>query len=841
VTTLHSRTGVLRSKVFLALAGVFLVFLSARGGLLWWEHDRTLASEQRRAENLAHVLAEHLDRTFGALESAVNQLAVRSDRIGGPRAPREEWSAVLAATLSGLSGIGSLNLLDAEGFVVLSTNPAVTGTSRRGRYLHRRLKDERSNRLVIGPAAPAEHIEGVRIPIGRALHDAGGKFIGFIAATFQPERLRGFYEAIDVGPHGVIRLFHADGNLLFSQPHAARERQEAAGAAAILSTSRDGSGRGFLRAPFGAGGESYLTAWRALSGSALVVTVSVAEQDAFSAWYTELVTVSGSAGGMALLLGLAGAWIVTSGRVHAETAAERDRAGAALHRSQVQFQAIIDHSPSGIVLRDRDGRHLVANRKVQEWYGLPAEEILGKTVSELFGEEAGREEAEQDRRVAATGDVLTREVATTFPDGAVRRIATTEFPVRFADDDTVFVGGILTDVTSAREAEEKLRQSQKMEAIGQLTGGVAHDFNNMLTAIMGNLEFLRPLLGGDRAALGHLDTAVRAALRSSELTHRLLAFSRRQPMAPVSTDVNRLVADCRVLLQRTLGAEIGIETYMSENAWPALVDPSQLENALLNLAINARDAMPGGGKLTIESANMTFDDNHSARNPEVAPGPHVMISVSDTGAGIAPDALRRVFEPFYTTKPQGEGTGLGLSMVYGFAKQSGGHVSIYSELGHGTTVRLFLPRAAGASPEADAPEAPSGEILTGTETILVVEDDEDVADFVAAALESLGYTVVPASDGPSALRCLRERDRVDLLLTDVVLPNGMNGREIAEKVREIVPDIRTVFMSGYAESIIVHQGRLEEGLDFLPKPFARDALARKVRASLDSRPARPAS
>ena len=826
-----------RRRVLVALVGVFLVFVLTRAVLLWWEYDRTLAAEQRRAENLAHVLAEHLNRTFGAVESAINQLALHSERIGGPGAPPKEWAEVLEATLSGLSGVGSLNVLDADGFVVLSTNPSVTGTSRRGLYLHRRLRDEPSGALVIGPATLSEHVSGVRIPVGRALHDAEGRFIGFLAATFQPERLRSFYEAIDVGRAGIIHLLNFDGHLLFGQPHPNPLRDSAAIIQTILESAPSGSAGGFLRAPLEQPGGSYLTAWRPLSRLPLIVTVSIAEADALSSWDTELIMVSGSSAGMAVLLALAGVWITASSRAHARTVEERDKVGAALQRSQTQFQAILDHSPSGIALKDRDGRYLLANRQVQEWLGRPQEEIIGKTATDLFSKDDAHQAKADDERVASTGAVVAREWSLTFPDGAVRRIVTTKFPVRFTNGTPVGVGAIWADVTASREAEDKLRQAQKMEAVGQLTGGVAHDFNNLLTAVIGNLDLV--LGDAEAGSLLHrqLEAALRAALRGAELTHRLLAFARRQPLHPTFMDVNALIDECRVLLRRTLGAEIDIELKLVDGLWQVLVDGGQLENALLNLAINARDAMPDGGKLIVETSNVTLDREYGERNPDVVPGPHVMISVSDTGIGIEPEVIDRVFEPFFTTKAQGKGTGLGLSMVYGFAKQSGGHIRIYSELGQGTTVKLYLPRASGAEhTDREQHVEPVEHLPAGDEAILVVEDDPDVAAFTMAALETLGYHVLAAADGPAAIAELRKVPQLHLLITDVVLPGGLNGREVAAKVQEASPATKVLFISGYAESIIVHQGRLEQGMHFLPKPFARAALARKVRAILNDGP-----
>jgi PAS domain S-box-containing protein len=759
---------------------------------------------------------------------------VNSERIGGLEASSQEWSRLLDATLSGLSGVGSLNLLDAEGTVVLSTNPAVTGTSRRGLYLHRRLRNERSDDLVIGPPAPAEHVSGIRIPLGRALHDAAGNFTGFIAGTFQPERLRGVYEAINVGPRGIIQLFNRNGDLLFSQPYPNPLAGEATGAPPMPEAARSGGASGFIRAPLVAGGDSYLTAWRRLADSGLVVTVSLAKDDALADWHTELLTVGGSAVGMGFMLLLAGGWITASSRAHARAVAERDRTGAALERNQAQLNAIMENSPSAIVLKDPAGRYLLANRTYLDWLGLTTGQVLGRTAEEIFGAEESTAAVADDRRVAVAEEVVAREHDMVAPGGERRRVVSTKFPVRFANNGGLYIGGIFTDVTQSREAEEKLRQAQKMEAVGQLTGGVAHDFNNLLTAVIGNIDLAQERVAGDAATHRFLETALRAATRGSDLTNRLLAFSRRQPLAPFNLDVNQLILDCRLVLQRTIGAEVDIELFLRDDVWLVHVDANQLENALLNLAINARDAMPKGGKLTIETSNVELDADYAARNPDVMQGQHVMISVSDSGSGIDPGILKRVFEPFFTTKAQGKGTGLGLSMVYGFAKQSGGHIRIYSEAGQGTTVKLYLPRTTSTEAPAALHHAELGEVPGGSETVLIVEDDPDVAEFASAALETLGYRVTRVSDGPAALLQLEDLPLLDLLVTDVVLPGGMNGREVAERFRDAFPGLKVLFVSGYAESIIVHQGRLETGVDFLAKPFAKAALARKVREILDS-------
>lgn len=386
-------------------------------------------------------------------------------------------------------------------------------------------------------------------------------------------------------------------------------------------------------------------------------------------------------------------------------------------------------------------------------------------------------------------------------------------------------------VEDRAQAEEALRQAQKMEAVGQLTGGIAHDFNNLLAGIVGSLDLLQTRIAQGRSS--DLDRYVSAAMTSAQraaaLTHRLLAFSRRQPLDPKPVEANRLVAGMEDLLRRTLGPAISLEMVMAGGLWRTLCDPVQLESALLNLSINARDAMPDGGKLTIETSNAHLDDAYVAAQRDVTPGQYVAICVTDTGVGMSPELISRVFEPFFTTKPIGQGTGLGLSMVYGFAKQSEGHVRIYSEEGQGTTVKLYLPRFRGEeevaetrSHVADLPRAEAGE------TVLVVEDEPVVRGLVVEVLGELGYRALEAPDGPSGLKLLQSKRRIDLLITDVGLP-GMNGRQVADHARERRPGLKVLFITGYAENATLANGILEPGMAMLTKPFAVDALMRKIR------------
>jgi PAS domain S-box-containing protein len=391
------------------------------------------------------------------------------------------------------------------------------------------------------------------------------------------------------------------------------------------------------------------------------------------------------------------------------------------------------------------------------------------------------------------------------------------------------------------KAEELLRQAQKMEAVGQLTGGIAHDFNNLLTIVIGGLDMVGrqiPALGATAAAeriARAKDMALQGVQRAVTLTDRLLAFSRQQPLAPKPIDANKLVSATCEFLRRTLGETVSLETALAAGLWRAHADPHQLENALINLTLNARDAMPEGGRVTIETANCYLDESYVSAIPEpVDVGQYVMIAVADTGTGMDPPTVERAFEPFFTTKEVGRGTGLGLSQVYGFVRQSAGHVRVYSELDEGTTVKIYLPCHVGADERVEAAEptrAANGAI--GTETILVVEDDEALRSYTVETLAELGYRVLPATNGAAAIDILDSGADIDLLFTDVVMPGGLNGRQLANEAVRRRPGLKVLFTTGYTRNAIVHHGRLDPGLEMIGKPFSNDELTRKVRAILD--------
>jgi len=513
-------------------------------------------------------------------------------------------------------------------------------------------------------------------------------------------------------------------------------------------------------------------------------------------------------------------------------------------RFQHMVEGVVDYalfmlSPEGIISNWNTG----------------AERIKGYSAADIVGQHFERFYTEEDRAAGVPVRALetaTREGKFEAEGWRVRKDGTRFWasvvinPIRDRSGDLLGFTKITRDMTERRKAQqdlmrtqEQLAQSQKMEGIGQLTGGVAHDFNNLLTIIIGNLETIQRQLGNGNADSARLarsaDLAMRGARRAEALTQRMLAFSRQQPLDPRSVDIGRLVTSTSDLLRRTLGETVTVETVLAGGVWRTFVDPNQLEVALINLAVNARDAMPQGGKLTIETANVYLDDRYAAGEAEVLPGQYVMLAVSDTGTGMTHEVLTRAFEPFFTTKDVGHGTGLGLSQVYGFVKQSGGHAKIYSEVGEGTTVKLYLPRlhAEGAAETEEAPATMAGS--AGTETILVVEDDADVRSYTSETLRELGYSVVEATNGATALRALDDNPDIDLVFTDIGLPGGMNGRKLADAVREKRQGLKVLFTTGYARNAIVHDGRLDPGVDLITKPFTQAALAARLRDILDAR------
>ncbi|WP_041798193.1 hybrid sensor histidine kinase/response regulator [Rhodopseudomonas palustris] len=517
---------------------------------------------------------------------------------------------------------------------------------------------------------------------------------------------------------------------------------------------------------------------------------------------------------------------------------EQSRAERAIREADARVATLIQTVDNGVILTDRLGRIKTFNLACRRLFGYQADEVIDRHIS-MLAPAANADAIQSLLRRGNQADEHGR-IGTVRGMTGLRRDGGT-FPMELSagttvqDGEPVFVVAI-QDLTDRKHTEERLAQAQKMEIVGQLSGGIAHDFNNLLTVIVGNAEFLADQLKARQDLRGLACEISRAGQRGAELTQRLLAFSRRQTLKPVAVDCNELVSSMHDLLRRTLREDIVIDIAFGAELCAAFADPAQLESAILNLSLNAQDAMLGGGRLSITTANVTLDASYQSLNQDVRPGDYVLIAITDNGSGMSKEVLDRVFEPFYTTKEVGKGSGLGLSMVYGFVKQSNGHVSLYSEPGLGTTVRLYLPAVAAGRPTG--PERPDSveRLASRGEVVLIVEDDPFVRSYAVMCLRSLGYGVIAASDGAGALQTLDDDTHFDILFTDVVMPGGISGWELAETASRRRPDLRVLLTSGYALETIAGRSHGREHLAILTKPYRKADLARKLREVVESSP-----
>jgi two-component system, cell cycle sensor histidine kinase and response regulator CckA len=509
----------------------------------------------------------------------------------------------------------------------------------------------------------------------------------------------------------------------------------------------------------------------------------------------------------------------------------RDTAGM-LHRNEKMVVALLESASQAILSIDKAGRIVLANRRTEEIFGYTREELMGARIEILLPESKRsahgrqREEYFSQPRIRPMG--IGMDLSGRRKDGA-------EFPVEVSlsyveTDEGTFAIAFVNDTSERKRLEEQLLQAQKMEAVGRLAGGVAHDFNNMLTVIEGYNRMILDELSPLDPLRGCAEEVLKAADRAGALTNQLLAFSRRQVMQPRVVSVNTIIVRTEKMLRRLIGEDVEVRLGLKEDVGNIRADPTHIDQALMNLVVNARDAMPTGGSISIETANVQLDDSYAKTHPGVHPGDFVMIAVSDTGHGMDAETRRRIFEPFFTTKAQGKGTGLGLATVYGIVKQSGGDIWVYSEPNKGTTFKLYFPRVS-ASP-AEISEGGTELQPTGCETVLLVEDEKAVRDLAARMLQKLGYTVLVAGGGGEAIEIARSfTGPINILLTDVVMPN-MSGRQVADALSGSRPNMKVLYLSGYTDNTVVHHGVLEGGVNFLPKPFSREVLAKKIREVL---------
>jgi signal transduction histidine kinase len=829
--------------IYLAVSGVILA------AVLWESRVGALQAGKRLTQSWAQLAAEQTDDAFQSSEQILRLVSLRLNTLSAAEAADEPAvSGMLRDLLSSRQMFLSMWVIGSNGRVLYDVGGnAGMDLSDRAYFLHH-VKNPDDN-LEIGAPVASRATGQWLLPITGPWRSEDGGFAGVIAVALNLEHFDRVWTFDFDAKARTVALFTERGIMLMRSPMVETALGRSFAQSDVFARGLQDASRGDVESVSSIDGLRRLVSFRRLSRYPdIVVTVSETVERALAAWHdTALITVSGWLIGSATLTTLQvllmRTWrrrwsseanlAVTSRRLDGAIAV-RDAAEQEAEDARARLLDAIQVFPGSFRLYDRDERLILTNQvfwKTED--GRLLTRKRGDTITDITREAADLELADA---AVGRGEAWMRERLAEFRRG------NTDAEIRWRDgrwfqllERRTSDGGTVSlrfDITARKKIEDQLRQAQKMEAVGLLTGGIAHDFNNMLTVILSSAETVIERAGDDATQHAAGAMILRAAEGAADLTSRLLAFARQTPLQPRRVDANQFVARMHGLLRRTLGEQTDIRLAPASSVWEVVVDPAQLEAALLNLAVNARDAMPSGGQLTIETANVHVDENYAAVNQEAQTGDFVVVAVSDTGTGMSPETIRRAFEPFFTTKEVGRGTGLGLSMVYGFVRQSGGHVKIYSEPNRGTTIRMYLPRAMADVPAIEAQAATVPEPVGSGETILVVEDDELVRGHVTAQLTRLGYRVLSAEDGRAALDLLGDGASVDLLFTDVVMPGGLSGRDVADEARRLRPGLRVLFTSGYTENAIVHGGRLDADARLLSKPYRLRELAEKIRDSL---------
>ncbi|MCX7361495.1 MAG: ATP-binding protein [Alphaproteobacteria bacterium] len=816
----------MRPRLGLLLAGFALATAGVLAGLMLYLRSEAIAVGGKLGVNLAQLTEESATRT---LQSVAQTLEMVEGRLltgmMKPGEPNKPINRVLRELLQDRPFLRGLWIVDAQGRTIYGTTGIGFDASQRSYFTHHRDRPEKSF-WVSEPIRGSVSGDWL-VPASQAVRSDTGALLAVIVAAFEPRFFARAWQ-LDRGQAGLtFMLVRDDGRVLMRSPYDERAMTASVAGEPSFTAMREGAGMGVFQTHSVVDGEARLMAFlRLASHPHLALVVGQSTDMVLAPWRRLAWAVAAGWAVMVAALALLGAWLA---RVWDARRATEDR-----------YRMLFESNPFPMVVIDREtGRFLAVNDATVQKYGWSREEFLAMDGS------AERPIASADALNAAIDASMDRPGEMTSghrhrcKDG---RFIDVDLAVRLIElDGRAAILALAHDVServrseaAKRAMEEQLRQAQKMESVGQLTGGVAHDFNNLLTIILAHTESLDEYALLDPGMAARISGISGAVERASSLTRQLLAFSRKQPLRPEVTDMNDLVSGTGRLLRRALGEQIEMDSVLSVRLWPVNVDRAQLATALVNLCLNARDAMPEGGRLLLETRNVMAGDARLAGVPDIAPGDYVMLAVTDTGTGIAPDVLGKVFEPFFTTKDVGKGTGLGLSMVYGFIKQSNGHIEVRSDVdGGGTTFELYLPRSHGNP--ARATVAAVAAAPRGRERILLVEDNAEVRASVVGQLESLGYAVTEAADGPSGLAAfIAAAEPFDLVLTDVVMPGAMNGKVLADEIGQRAPATRIVFMSGYAENAIVHQGRIDPGVLLLGKPFHKSELASIVRQALSA-------
>jgi PAS domain S-box-containing protein len=798
---------------------IYFVATGVLAGLTIEQRMDAIASAQKSLAAFAQLTEEQTTLT---IQNTEQTLEIAETRIGSVTQPGSAVAEPVRLQLQDLLAsrpfLKQITLLDSRGRTVFTSANSEPGLdlSDRDYFIHHR--DNPAGRFLLSAPVRARSTAEWIVPASRALRGPNGEFAGVIVASVDPYFFSRAWTNDKTIEDQATTLWRRDGTVIIRSPFDAQSMGINLKSAAVVSGLNAGGGEGTLRTVSRIDGQDRLVAYlRIAAYPDFGLSVTQVTDRALAAWRR-----------IAWIVALG--WLV-AGVALASVALGLVRESRARQATQDRYSIIFAANPYPMVVMDRETRQLLAvNDAAVEEYGWSREEVLAMPINDFYPPE-DLPALEAMRRTSPEGGAfVVRGLRHRKKDGTIFDV---EMHTRAFDlDGRSTVLTIMENVSERRSVEAQLRQAQKMEAVGQLTGGIAHDFNNVLFIILANTDALQEEEGLSAAVAERLGQIAKAVGRASALTHQLLAFSRKQPLRPQPTDLNDLVSDVGKLLRRALGEQIEIESILAENLGVANVDRALLETALLNLCINARDAMPDGGRLLIETCNVTLNDEYVASNPDAAVGVHAMIAVTDNGTGIPPEALQKVFEPFFTTKEVGKGTGLGLSMVYGFIKQSHGHIKIYSEVGVGTSIKLYLPCCDQAAEPLSNPRSAS--LPRGTERILVVEDEPQVRGIVVQQLQDLGYTVTEAPDAVAGVAAFESTTQpYDLMLTDVVMPGQLNGKVLADKLLRRWPKTRVLFMSGFTERSIVRSGQLDKDAALLSKPFRKADLAQMVRQVLD--------
>ena len=830
--------------------------------LIWSSYREAILGAETMARNYATIIETRLDATFRRAEAELQQQAKNLSMAVLSKQAVPEHSEVINAALDlqlvNFPEVSGLRIFDAEGDILYASNrAALRQFNIADRDYFKELRDDPRDRTIFSPSLVGLVTGKDVMVVATAFHDDTGAFQGIVNAVIELDYFQNIFHSMDVGAGGTISVFRRDNLALVlrSPPIPDAANQPLPRNFPVPTAITAGLTKGTFQFASSSDGIHRIVSFSVLERYPFFVTVGLALDDVLAGWKRRSLAVGLT--GMLLLLALTTLLL----RVW-RAEAQRGQMSIALTLSKEWAQLVLDKSMNAVIGTNSEGRVTEWSAGAVKMFGYTFREAQGKALSDLIVP-PGLDSFDSKG--------LKRLIETSQEQGTGKRSETTairadgtQFPVElsiahFQHNDEHSFSAIVRDITLRKQneadrlilrekdeadrlaLETRLREAQKLEAIGKLTGGMAHDFNNYLGVIIGNLDLLKGYQSLDPASAMLADAALNGALRSAELTRSLLAFSRRQPLKPQRTDVNQRVDAMTMMLQRTLGEDISLTSAFAPNLWQVRVDSAQLDTCILNLANNARDAMPRGGALTISTRNIVLYAHDVKTNPDVKLGDYVLIEVSDTGAGMSPETLSHAFEPFFTTKQMGHGTGLGLSMVYGFVKQSGGHIEITSEVGQGTTVHIYLPRVRDSQKtDKTAPAArpsPSGE---GTETILVVEDNAGMRQTAVTQLTSLGYRVMEAQNGGVALAILTNGEaHIDLLFSDIVMPGNLDGHGLAKLALELRPDIKILLTSGFPGEASHDDDHSATALSLLHKPYRILDLVMAIRAALDAKPARP--